>query len=321
MILPTASKVKPMNTVNGAGWAIPLSRSRRWRSQSFHEAVAGYLFILPGLLPMIVFAFLPIVGGLAVSLLDWNLVQPWKFAGLQNYAKLIHDHEFWNAFRVSATYMVGVVPSGTILALALALALNSGRRGVVLYRTIYFLPVVTATVAVGMLWRWLYIKDIGLIDSLLLQVGIEGPDWLGSVHWALPAVMIMSVWKGLGYTMVLYLAGLQGIPEHLYEAAKIDGAGAWQRFRHVTLPMLSPTTFFILVLGIIGGFQVFDQIFVMTAGGPMRSTVSTSFFIYETGFQFLKMGYAAAAAWIMFVVVFVATIIQWRLQSRWVHYE
>lgn len=292
-----------------------------FKRQAFREAIAAYAFILPGFLPMVAFSLFPIAAGLAVSLLDWNLVQPWKFVGLQNYGNLLSNGEFWNAMRVSATYMLGVVPIGAVIALTLALGLNGGRRGVVIYRTIYFLPVVTSSVAVALLWRWLYVPGLGIIDGLLQMVGIQGPDWLGDVHWALPAVMIMSVWQGLGYTMVLYLAGLQGIPEHLFDAAKVDGADAWQRFRHVTLPLLSPTTFFIVVIGVIGGLQVFDQIFVMTSGGPMESTNTATFFVYQTGFQFLKMGLASAAAWVMFVVIFIATLVQWRFQSRWVHYE
>jgi multiple sugar transport system permease protein len=301
--------------------ALSLRLGRAVRRPAFREALAAYLFLLPGLLPMLAFVLLPIVGGLFFSLLKWNLLEPWTVVGLENYVFLVADPEFWGALRVSATYMVGVVPIGIVVSLALALALNRGRRGVIVYRTLYFMPVVTATVAIALLWRWLYAGQLGLINTLLGLVGLEGPNWLGDPDWALPAVMAMSVWKGLGYTMVIFLAGLQGIPEHLYEAAKIDGAGAWARFRHVTLPMLSPTTFFILVVGLIGALQVFDQIFVMTSGGPYRATVSVSYFIYETGFKLLNMGYAAAVAWVLFVIIFLVTLLQWRLQDRWVHYE
>ncbi|HEY3081670.1 MAG TPA: sugar ABC transporter permease [Chloroflexota bacterium] len=300
---------------------VPLGIGRLVRRRALREAVAGYLFLLPGLVPMLLFVLLPIFGGLFFSFLDWNLLQPWTFVGLENYRNLVGDPEFWGALRVSATFMAGVVPLGMLLALCLALALNHGRRGILVYRTVYFMPVVTATVAVALLWRWLYAGQLGLINTLLASVGVEGPNWLGDPEWALPAIMLMSVWKGLGYTMVLFLAGLQGIPEHLYDAAKIDGAGAWARFRHVTLPLLSPTTFFILVVGLIGALQVFDQIFVMTGGGPYRATVSVSYFIYETGFKLLHMGYAAAVAWVLFVLIFLVTLVQWRLQSRWVHYE
>src|SRR5258708_9904933 len=260
----------PLAAGSGGGFA---SLERLVRRPAFREAAAAYCFLLPGLVPMIAFFLLPILGGMFFSFLNWNLLQPWKFVGLGNYVALVGDKEFWGALGVSATYMVGVAAIGRVLALILALALNRGRKGVVLYRTLYFMPVVTATVAVALLWRWLYAGQVGLLNTLPALIGVDGRDWQGDQAWALPAVMIMSIWKGLGYTMVLFLAGLQGIPEHLYDAAKIDGAGSWARFRHVTLPLLSPTTFFILVVGLIGALQVFDQIFVMTSGGPYPSPV------------------------------------------------
>lgn len=296
-------------------------KASKWRKSSFREAVAAYCFLLPGFVPFLVFAVLPIFGGFSLSLFEWNLVQPWRFVGLQNFRALASDGEFWNAMRVSGLFTLGVVPTGLIIALFLAVLLNSGRRGLVVYRTIYFLPVVTATVAISMVWRWLLAGDLGLVNTLLAYVGIDGPDWLGERRWALPAVIVTSVWKGIGYSMVLFLAGLQNIPQDYYDAAKIDGAGAWRRFRDVTLPLLSPTTFFVMVVSIIGSLQVFDQVFVMTDGGPYRSTVTASYFIYESGFKLLAMGYASAAACILFVVIFIASVFQWRLQRRWVHYE
>lgn len=292
-----------------------------FRRASVREALAAVCFLLPGFIPFLVFAVLPIVGGFSLSLVDWNLVQPWSFVGLENFRTLFTDGEFWNALRVSGLFTLGVVPTGMVLALGLAVLLNGNRRGMVIYRTLYFLPVVTATVAISMVWRWLLAGDLGLVNTLLGYVGIDGPDWLGDKRWALPAVIVTSVWKGVGYSMVLFLAGLQNIPQDYYDAAKIDGANAWRRFRDVTLPLLSPTTFFVLVVSTISSLQVFDQVFVMTDGGPYRSTVTASFFIYEAGFQLLDMGYASAAACILFVVIFVASIIQWKLQQKWVHYE
>jgi len=292
-----------------------------YRRPAFRDAMAGYLFLLPGFIPMLVFSLLAIFAAFGLSLVHWTLLQPWTFVGLANYRKLLTDPEFWRAMRVSATFMVVVVPVGMVISLALALALNRGLRGTVIYRTLYFLPVITSTVAVALLWRWLYASGIGLINTLLALVGIEGPNWLGDATWALPAVMIMSIWKGLGYTMILFLAGLQSIPETYYEAAKIDGANAWARFRYVTIPLLSPTTFFILVVGVIGSLQVFDQVFIMTNGGPYRTTITASFFIYETGFKLLNMGYASSAALMLFVIIFIATLFQIRMQNRWVHYE
>lgn len=296
-------------------------RSTLFRRASVREALAAYCFLLPGFLPFLVFAVLPMVGGFSLSLLEWNLLQPWTFIGLANFRGLLADGEFWSAMRVSALFTLGVVPTGLVLALGLAVLLNGGRRGVVFYRTVYFLPVVTATVAVSMVWRWLLAGDLGLVNALLGVVGISGPAWLGDTTWALPAVIVTSVWKGLGYSMVLFLAGLQNIPQDYYDAAKLDGAGAWDRFRDVTLPLLSPTTFFVLVVSIISSLQVFDQVFVMTNGGPYRSTVTASYFIYETGFKLLNMGYASAAASVLFLVILVASIFQWKLQRRWVHYE
>ncbi|MBI2941297.1 MAG: sugar ABC transporter permease [Chloroflexi bacterium] len=324
--LDSASDWRGVSVTQAAPPAARQPSRSRWiirfvRRRAFREALVGYALLLPGAVPMLIFLLAPIFAGFFFSLLKWNLLQPWTFVGVENYATLFGDPELWEALQVSATYMVGVIPAGIVISLALAVALNTGRRGIIAYRTLYFMPVVTATVAIALLWRWLYAGQIGLLNTLLASFGIQGPDWLGDPAWALPAVMIMSVWKGLGYTMVLFLAGLQGIPEHLYDAARIDGAGTWARFRYVTLPLLSPTTFFVLVTGLIGALQVFDQIFVMTNGGPYRSTVSASFYIYETGFRLLKMGYAAAAAWMLFAIIFVATLIQWRLQERWVHYE
>jgi multiple sugar transport system permease protein len=293
----------------------------RLRRASFREAFTAYLFLLPGFIPFVVFAVMPIIGGFSLSLVEWNLLQPWAFVGLQNFRTLFTDGQFWNAMRVSGLFTLGVVPTGLVIALLLAVLLNGNRRGLIVYRTLYFLPVVTATVAISMVWRWLLAGDLGLVNTLLSYVGIDGPDWLGSRRWALPAVIVTSVWKGIGYSMVLFLAGLQNIPQDYYDAAKIDGASAWRRFRDVTLPLLSPTTFFVVVVSIISSLQVFDQVFVMTDGGPYRSTVTASYFIYESGFQLLNMGYASAAACVLFVVIFIASVIQWRLQKKWVHYE
>lgn len=310
--VPTPSQLLASETHPRAPW---------FRRALVREALVAYCFLLPGFIPFIVFAVMPMVGGFSLSLLEWNLLQPWTFIGLANFRQLVVDGEFWHAMRVSALFTLGVVPAGLILALLLAVLLNSGRRGVVFYRTIYFLPVVTATVAISMVWRWLLAGDLGLVNALLDVVGIQGPDWLGDTTWALPAVIGTSVWKGLGYSMVLFLAGLQNIPQDYYDAAKIDGAGAWHRFRDVTLPLLSPTTFFVLTVSIISSLQVFDQVFVMTDGGPYRSTVTASYFIYESGFKLLNMGYASAAACVLFLIIFIASVIQWNLQKRWVHYD
>jgi len=214
------------------------------------------------------------------------------------------------------------VPVRTALALLLAIALNQQLRGVSVFRAAYFLPTITSAVAAATVWRWIYEPNFGLLNSLLYAIGVAHPPaWLSSPAWAMPALILLGVWQGLGFQMVIFLAGLQGIPTHLYEAAAIDGAGWWARFRHITLPLISPTTFFVLIISVIGSYQVFDQAFVLTEGGPGYATTTLVYYIYEYAFQFFKMGYAAAMAWILFAIVFVLTVIQFRIQARWVHYD
>jgi multiple sugar transport system permease protein len=223
--------------------------------------------------------------------------------------------------------MLGSVPLGVLCALALALALNQKIRGITFYRTIYFIPVVSSMIAVALMWRWMYNPTSGILNYILNSVfdffhlPFSAPEWLQSTRWAMPAIILMSVWKGLGYNMVLFLAGLQGIPTHLYEAAEIDGASSFKKFLHITLPLLTPTTFFIVIIAIIGSFQVFEQAYIMTQGGPARATVTTVYHIYENGFQWYKMGYASAIAWVLFALILVVTLVQWKYQDRWVFYE
>jgi multiple sugar transport system permease protein len=212
----------------------------------------------------------------------------------------------------------GVIPT---TAAAVARLVNQSLRFIVVFRSIFLLPYVTLTVALALVWRWLYLPDIGLINNALRAVGLDGPTWLTSERWAMPALIIFTVWKTFGYTMVHFLAGLQNVPEHLYDAAKVDGANAWQRFRGVTLPMLSPTTFFVVVISIIGTFQVFDQALAMTDGGPGTATTPRVMYIYDEGFQAFHMGYAAAIAWVLFAIVYFFTLIQFWLQRRWVTHD
>jgi multiple sugar transport system permease protein len=199
--------------------------------------------------------------------------------------------------------------------------MNSSIRGITVFRGIFFIPVITSAVAVAMIFRWLYNRDFGLINLALAFVGLPSVPWLSSTAWAMPAVILMAIWKRVGYDMVIYLAGLQAIPPQLYEAAQIDGAGRWHRFRHITLPLLTPTTFFILVISLIGSFQVFDLAFILTSGGPGNATNTIVMYVYNQAFQFFHMGYAAAVAWVLFAIILVITLIQWRIQKRWVHYE
>ena len=287
------------------------------------EAIAGYLFLLPNLVGFLIFTALAVVASAAISLTDWDLLSSPKFVGLDNYRELLTDDPLFRKVLLNTFYFTFVsVPLTIVISLGLALALNQGIRGLAIYRAAYFMPVITAMVVVALIWRWFYNPDFGVLNYLLNQLGIRRPpNWLADQRWAMPAVMIMAIWKHVGYNMVIFLAGLQAIPANLYEAASIDGAGRWERFRYVTLPLLTPTTFFVLIISLIGSLQVFDAVLVLTDGGPANATRTIVFHIWEQAFRFLHMGYASAIAWILFFIIFLITLVQWRLQGRWVHYE
>ena len=259
----------------------------------------------------------------AISLTRWDLLSDPVWVGLDNYIELLTDDPLfrtvlWNTFY----FTVVSVPLSTVIALGLALLFNTGLRAIPLFRTAYFLPVITATVVVALVWRWFFNPDFGILNYALYRLGVDSPpNWLASRTWAMPSVIILAVWKQVGYNMVIFLAGLQAVPASLYEAASIDGAGRWNRFRNITLPLLTPTTFFVLVISIINALQVFDAVLVLTNGGPANATRTMVYHIWEEAFVFLEMGYAAAVAWILFLIVFLVTVAQWKLQKRWVHYE
>ena len=290
----------------------PLLRSeRRW----------ALVFLTPSIIGFLAFTALPVVASLGLSFVKWNLIHTPEFVGLGNYQRALHDPMFWRVLKNTVVYTVGTVPTSMVLSLALALALNQKIRGVTLFRGLYYLPVVAPMVAVTMVWRWLYNSNFGMINYVLSLVNVSAVPWLTSTRWAMPSVIIMSVWKGLGSGMVLYLAGLQGIPQHLYDAAAVDGANAWQRFRHVTLPMLATTTFFVMVTSIISSFQVFGQVFVLTRGGPANATATIVYYIFQNAFQSFRMGYASALSWLLFAVIFVFTLVQFGSQREQVYYE
>lgn len=286
------------------------------------ETIAGYLFLLPNIVGFLVFSSVPVVATFTISLLDWDLIRTPRFVGIDNYVKLLTDDAvFRKVLFNTAYYVIGTVPAGIILSLLLALAMNANVKGISFFRVIFFIPVISASVAVAVMWRWLYNTDFGLINLILTSVGLKGIPWLSSTAWAMPAVILMAIWKSLGYNMVIFLAGLQSIPAHLHEAAAIDGANGVQRFRYITLPLLAPTTFFVLVISVISSFQVFDLAFVLTRGGPGDATNTMVMYIYNQAFQFFHMGYAAAIAWVLFGIIFAITLMQHQLQKRWVHYE
>lgn len=298
---------------------------QRWRPEQQWEA---YLFLLPSFAGFLAFTALPVLAALGLSFVRWSLLRPPSFVGVSNYTHLLtRDPIFRKVFWNTAYFIVTIVPLQLMFGLALAVALNRALRGLTLYRLIYFMPVVTNIVAVALIFQLMFNRDFGIISAPFWKLAevtglpIAPPDWLNSTFWAKPAVVILTLWKNTGFTMVIYLAGLQAIPEELYDAAKVDGAGGWQRFRYVTVPMVSPTTFFLLVIQMIGAFQLFSEPYVMTRGGPAQATLTIVYYIYQNAFEFGRMGKASAIAWVLFAFIFLFTFIQTRLQQRWVHYE
>jgi multiple sugar transport system permease protein len=286
------------------------------------QAWTAYGFLLPNLIGFAAFTFIPVIAALLISFTSWDLLRPAQWVGLDNYQRLSTDPIFHRVLRNTVYYVLATVPIQMVLALLVAMALNRSIPGTLFFRTAFFMPVVASTVAVALVWRWIFHADFGLLNSFLYLIGAtDPPNWLSSTRWALPAIIIMSIWQQIGFSMVLFLAGLQGVPVHLYEAAKIDGATPWHRFIYITVPLLSSTTFFVLVISVINSFQVFDQAFIMTEGGPANATNTIVFNIYRYAFQFFQMGYAAAMAWVLFAIIFVVTVIQFRYQRQWVHYD
>jgi len=299
---------------------------KRYRADQQWEA---YLFLLPSFIGFLIFVVIPVLSALGLSFVNWNLLSAPEFVGLANYNQLlVQDAVFRKVFGNTLYFTVTIVPLQLILGLFLAVALNQGLRGLTFYRVVYFMPVVTNIVAAALVFQWIFNRDFGLISAPLWNLAeateipaLAPPDWLNDPQWAKPAVVVLTLWKNVGFTMVIYLAGLQAISPQLYEAAEVDGASAWQRFRHITIPLVSPTTFFLLIIQMIGAFQLFSEAYVMTRGGPAQATLTIAYYIYQNAFQFGRMGKASAIAWVLFAVIFLATFLQNRLQRRWVHYE
>ncbi len=280
------------------------------------EAVAGWLLITPALAHLSVFALWPVAYVIFISLHRWPLLGDARtYIGITNYRLLANDCAFWHALGNSALFTL-TVPVTLLLALALASLLSQPLRLRGLLRTLYFLPVITSAVAVAMVFSWVYHPDFGLLNYGLSLIGLQGPDWLGDPRTALAALMLMSVWKGLGYSVVIYLAGLSAIPPELYEAAELEGASAWQRFWHITVPLLKPTTVFLTVTGVIGSFQVFTSVYTMTQGGPLRSTDVVVFHIFRSAFERFHLGYASAQALVLFAVILIITLLQVKLLRK-----
>ncbi|MDI9421098.1 MAG: sugar ABC transporter permease [Bacillota bacterium] len=291
------------------------------RKANSRNRLTAYCFLLPNLIGFVTFTLLPVLAALGLSFMRWDSYSPISFVGLRNFQLMLKDSSFKIAFW-NTLYFTGLtVPLTIVAALALALVLNKGLRSVKIFRSIHFFPHVASTIAVAVVWQFLYHPDMGPINHFLRAIGIgDPPRWTASVTWAMPAVILMSVWKSAGYYMVMFLAGLQGIPQHLYEVATIDGATAWQKFRSVTLPLLTPTLFFVLTMNLIYSFKVFDQIYIMTQGGPGRATSVLVYYIYTQAFVNQNFGYASAMATVFFLLILGVTIVQFRMQEKWVNY-
>lgn len=281
----------------------------------------GYLFLLPSFAGLLTFVLIPILMGFIISFTNYDGYKKLDFVGLNNYIHMFQDDYVLTSLKNNVIYTAVTVPATMIISLLLALALNMGMKGSTFFRTMIFFPTISSMVAVGIVWSLLFNPVQGPVNQLLMAVGIESPPrWLASTTWALWAIMIVAVWKQAGYYMVIFLSGLQAIPRQLYESAQIDGANSVVRFFKITLPMLSPTTFMVLILSIIGSFQVFDLVSIMTDGGPGRATNVLVYRIYQEGFEYSKMGYASAIAYFLFLIIFVITLIQFRGQQKWVTY-
>jgi multiple sugar transport system permease protein len=333
----TASTAPKQSLLNKLGFGV-------WRADQQSE---GYLFLIPSLIGFILFVIFPIIASLILSFYKWDLLTPAEFVGVDNYIELATtDPLMGQVLANTFFYMLTIAPIQLALGFILAVMLNSGLRGMGVYRMIYFMPVVTSIVAAAMVFQFLLNRDSGVLTAYMwfgveklfeydfvlnneavaefVRTYLTPPDWLNDPRWAKPGVIMLTLWKNVGFTMVIYLAALQGIPQTLYEAAEVDGASLWQRVRHITIPLVSPTTFFLLVIQMLGAFQIFEEPYVMTAntqGLVPPASISIVIYIFQNAFSFQRMGKAAAIAWVLFAIVFALTLMQLRLQRRWVHYE
>lgn len=313
---PQVGAPQPSETVarkSLLGFSTPRRRPRTLRQS---QRGVGLLFISPAMFLFAVFVVLPAITALYLSFTEYDILRPARWVGLANYERLLSDSLFHRGLRNVTLYTAIYVPCMVAAALMLALALNRKRPGVVVFRGIYYLPVVTSPVAASTVWMWLLNKNFGVVNQVLGYVGINGPAWLSNSNTALYAIVLVTLWQGIGGSMIIYLAGLQGVPSDLVEAARLDGASTFQVFRDVTWPMLRTTTLFVVTVSLIGAFQLFDQAYVMTQGGPGYATLTPVYHIYSTGFERLQMGYASSQALIMFIIILAVTIIQLRINRE-----
>jgi ABC-type sugar transport system permease subunit len=299
------------------------TRGRPGSSRRARESRAAWLFLAPSTLHFAVFTFGALIASLVISTWQWDLVTPHEFIGLDNYTSLFADDQFWQSLLVTVMYSAITIPVGLTIGMLVALALNTKLRGMRFFRFAYFIPYVAPVAAAALLWRWMYNSEFGILNWILSSIlpGEVQIDWLGEPRLALVAVAIMDIWKNLGWSVTLFTAGLLAIPQHYYEAAALDGATKWQQFRTITFPLLSSTTFFLVVTGFIGSFQVFDSIYLMVGDTPGGATKTYNFYIWEQGFRYSNMGYAAALSWVLFAVIGLLTFLQFRFLNKRVNYD
>lgn len=284
------------------------------------ESLMGYLFLSPWILGFVIFLAGPMIASFYLSFTQYKVIKAPLWVGLANYQRMFTDELFYHSLKVTVIYTAISVPLGIVAALGIAVLLNQKIVASGLFRTIFYLPSIISGVAVAIVFAWIFNFRFGILNYLLSLVGIPGPNWLGSPRWALWAFVLMSLW-GIGGNVVIFLAALQGVPQSLYEAAEIDGAGSWQRFWKITLPMISPALLFVFIMGVIGTFQTFTQSYIMTGGGPANTTLFYLLYLYKNAFNWFEMGYASAMAWILFLIIMACTLILLRSSTLWVHYE
>jgi multiple sugar transport system permease protein len=296
---------------------ITAKQRRQWG-----EWLSAYAFLAPSFIILAVFTYFPVLYAFGLSFWKWRIMrgEP-TFNGLTNYQLLLTSEDFWQAIGNTIYFAVGSIPTGMAISLFIAILLNRKMKLLPVYRTAFFLPTVTSMVAVSVVWMWIYHPDVGLMNYLLNLIGLPSIRWLNDPRWAMPALILLGIWKGMGYNVIIYLAGLQNIPEQLYEAAEIDGANRWQLFANVTWPLLTPTSFLILIMAVINSFQAFTEFNVMTQGGPLGATTTVVYYLYQQAFQQFNMGYGSALAIVLFFIILGLTLIQNKVLGPRVHYQ
>ncbi|MBE9917548.1 sugar ABC transporter permease [Paenibacillus donghaensis] len=285
------------------------------------KRTAILVFLLPSLIGLLLFQLIPMITSGVISFTDWNMLSPAKFVGFDNFVKVFTDEKSYTSLLNIFKFIVGYIPLVLIFGTFLAVLLNRKLRGIKFYRAMIFIPVITSWIAVSIVWRWFLNGQSGLVNYFLSWFGIQGPIWLQDFHWALPAIIAVTVWKDVGFVSIILLAGLQEISDDYYEAAQIDGASSWIQFFKITLPLLTPAMFFVMTISLINSFQLFDQVMIMTGGGPAGSTSTIVEQVYKNAFLNNKMGFASAQSWVLFAIIFIVTVIQNQLQKRWVVYD